>query len=373
MDQGNEGSPGRSRSAPPGGGEEAPPPTSVGGLTQSSGVAMPVEASAEVFTTGASRYVTPPPLVMITTEPTTPTTACDSIIVPSGTRGPGGNAVTRVMSPKSSSDALLDWRRVRAPCATCGHLLTDPAICACCGTYGHDVCLGIERFQDYDFCGACIPRVTAEYAQFRNSQLRASWRQSLTEQARRWQQRAIETIGHSTTIGVAIGGTIATVAGAAAGLATGAVAGAMATRATSPGSPQPEAIANGAGAGPEVEAGTTAAVEVEQPPQPPPPPPAAVLRPRSPKCNACWRPHLGVLRPLVHAFTPDCTQPAPVAPQPPPGGEPASSSGGRAVMPVDLFSPPDAQSQFDSAGSGGEGTGTMPPPAPPKPPGPAGE
>ena len=39
----------------------------------------------------------------------------------------------------------------------------------------------------------------------------------------------------------------------------------------------------------------------------------------------------------------------------------------------DIFSPPDAQSQFDSAGSGGEGAGTMPPPAPPKPPGPAGE
>ena len=60
--------------------------------------------------------------------------------------------------------------------------------------------------------------MTAEYAEFHNSQLRASWRQRLTGQVHSWQHRAIEAIGLSSTIGVAIGGTIATVAGAAAGL-----------------------------------------------------------------------------------------------------------------------------------------------------------
>ena len=79
----------------------------------------------------------------------------------------------------------------------------------------------MEKFLDYDFCAQCIPGVTAEYAKFQDSQLRATWRRSLTEQVQGWQRRAIEAIGVSSTIGVAVGGAIATVAGAAAGLATG--------------------------------------------------------------------------------------------------------------------------------------------------------
>ena len=216
MDQGGSSSPGRASSAPPAQGS---------GAFQSSG---PEEDTSDTL-----RNVTAP----LTVNNPTPSNGTDdiAIVAPAQVLATGAVPVTGVMSPRSSPSGRLDWRRVRAPCATCGHLLTHPAICACCGIYGHDRCLSFERFQDYDFCGECIPRVTAEYAEFQNSQLRASWRQRLTEQACSWQQRAIETIGLSTTIGVAIGGTIATVAGAAAGLATGAVAGASATRTAAPG------------------------------------------------------------------------------------------------------------------------------------------
>ena len=82
-DQGDNGTPRRSWSAPPAGGEETPPPTTAGGLTQSGRVATPVEASAEVFTAGTPRYVASPPLVLTTAEPIPPTIALeDNMLVP---------------------------------------------------------------------------------------------------------------------------------------------------------------------------------------------------------------------------------------------------------------------------------------------------
>ena len=58
-----------------------------------------------------------------------------AVVAPAQVLATGANPVAGVMSP--SEDAWLDWKKVRVPCARCGHSLADPAICAYCGIYGH--------------------------------------------------------------------------------------------------------------------------------------------------------------------------------------------------------------------------------------------
>ena len=81
----------------------------------------------------------------------------------------------------------------------------------------------------------------------------------MTEQARSWPHRAIETSGLSATNGAALRGTVA---GAAARLATGAVAGAPAISPVT--------------SGPSVETGMTMEPAEIEPPPPPPQPAATV-------------------------------------------------------------------------------------------------
>lgn len=82
--------------------------------------------------------------------------------------------------------------------------------------------MGTPGFFGHPFCATCIPRIIAEYASFQNAQRREAWQRSLETQIRTWKARAIETIGLSSTTGVAVGGVVAAAAGAAAGLAHGA-------------------------------------------------------------------------------------------------------------------------------------------------------
>ena len=136
------------------------------------------------------------------------------------------NPAARVMSPRMHpNEGILTG--LQATCQICNQMTFEPAVCARCGTYGHPVCLGLERFCDFPFCSRCIPEVTAEYASFQDSQRRESWRRSITDQISTWKSRAVEAVGMSSTFGVVVGGAVATAAGAAAGLAQGAVRGAV--------------------------------------------------------------------------------------------------------------------------------------------------
>ena len=137
------------------------------------------------------------------------------------------------------SEGIL--RGVRATCVICHQMTHEPTICAGCGQYGHPECLSIEQFFDFWFCSRCIIQATAEYAAFRDAQRRESWRQSLLTQLTTWRSRAVEAIGMSSSLGVVMGGAVATAAGAAAGLAQGAVRGAVQVASASR-SPVPEAL-----------------------------------------------------------------------------------------------------------------------------------
>ena len=248
------------------------------------------------------------------------------------------NAVARVMSPTSS----LEWGRVRAQCNVCQCLVLDPTLCANCGVYGHPSCLGIETFLDHHFCARCIPGAIAEYGKFQDAQRREAWRRTLTAQVQNWKHRAIEAIGVSSTIGVAVGGAIATAAGAAAGLAQGAVAGAAASRSAS----SPPALAAPLADAPAVAEPAPAS---STSPTGPPASTTTAVRPRYPKCIACWKPQLGLFRPLVHTYAGDCLQ----APASPPEPEVQAPPAAAMPPPIQL----DVQSQFDSAASGGDGVG----------------
>ena len=237
------------------------------------------------------------------------------------------DTVARVMSPTTT----LEWTRVRGQCIVCQCLVQQPSICANCGNYGHQGCLGFERFLDHDFCARCMPEVTSEYAKFQDAQRREAWRRSLASQVQGWKQRAIEAIGVSSTIGVAVGGVIATAAGAAAGLAQGAVAGAAASRsASAPPASLPDAPSSA------TPSSSTAA------------------RPQNPKCLLCWKPQLARFRPLVHTYAGDCLQAPPQLPAPEPEAPQPQPTTAATSQPRD-YSALDVQSLFGSAASGVEG------------------
>ena len=146
-----------------------------------------------------------------------------------GVPGAGGaSAATRVMSPtqRSLNEGILIG--LHATCQVCTQGIYEPAVCAMCGRFGHPICLGMERFADYLFCGACVPQAIQQYAAARDQQHREQWRRELAEQIATWKSRTVTAIGVGSTLGLAVGSAVATAAGAAAGLARGAIAGATA-------------------------------------------------------------------------------------------------------------------------------------------------
>ena len=215
-------------------------------------------------------------------------------------------AVTRVMSPTLTQSGVLS--RVRATCQLCGTLAEDPVVCASCGAFGHPDCLRMEVFLEHAFCGSCIGQVTSEYASFQDAHRREAWRRSLQEQVGAWKTRAIEAIGVSSSIGVAMGGAVVAAAGVAAGLAQGAVRGAAAASSVPQlalpsttdtpaleGSSEPLGSRAGKPSDSSVE---DERLEVQR---------VASAGSRPPtRCPMCWTPGLGRVRPIQHTDSGDC-------------------------------------------------------------------
>ena len=118
--------------------------------------------------------------------------------------------ITRVMSPTANEGLLLE---VTAVCGRCNTGATELVICAQCGMYGHAQCLGMEYFQNYPFCGGCLPNVMLQYANYQTAVRREQWTRTVAARIGNWKQRAVEAIGMSTTVGVAVGGAAAAVTG----------------------------------------------------------------------------------------------------------------------------------------------------------------
>ena len=136
------------------------------------------------------------------------------------------------MSPtqRNLNEGILQGMHVL--CQVCGHGIYEPAVCAMCGKYGHPVCLGLEAFAGYPFCAACVPNAIAQYAAAQDSRHREQWRRDLAQHITTWKSRAVSAVGLGSTLGLAVGGVVATAAGAAASIARGALAGATAVTAT---------------------------------------------------------------------------------------------------------------------------------------------
>ena len=249
------------------------------------------------------------------------------------------NPESRVMSPNSLrvNEGILS--NLQTTCQICNGQVYEPSMCAGCGVFGHPVCLHLEHFMDYSFCRKCIPRAISEYASFQDAQRRDEWKRSLVAQICSWKTRAIECIGMSSTIGVAVGGAVATAAGVAAGLAQGAVRGAVGATASGrlalppPAESvveEPAEMSRGRVGFPSdsMAAGHSSTTPAEPAAMPSSrvvhqsdseaarqSPTMLMKRSRSSEnhreavrghCLACWSPQLGFLRPISHTYCGDC-------------------------------------------------------------------
>ena len=180
------------------------------------------------------------------------------------------SAVTRVMSPNPNLGLLLG---IHAACGRCGHNVYEPSICAQCSTYGHPVCLNLEYFQGYPFCGTCMAGVAHKYAEFQDALSREQFMRSLSGQINTWRARATEALGLSASVGVALGGAAATATGAAIAMVQGVVKGA---RTGGSSSPQPLALTGDPSVGQPFDDSQA----VPSAAAPPLPEPASLLQPK---------------------------------------------------------------------------------------------
>ena len=164
-------------------------------------------------------------------------TSEDSISQRSGAQLPA-RAITRVMSPTEANSGVLQG--LQCLCPICHEMASEPAMCVNCGDYGHAVCLGLQYLENYAFCGPCMRIVTPQYAiAIEDAHRRQEWHSRVSTQLVTWKSRALEAIGMSASIGVAVGGAAATAVGAAAAAAQGFVQGAQSAMADRPIPPPP--------------------------------------------------------------------------------------------------------------------------------------
>ncbi len=159
-------------------------------------------------------------------------------IVPSRS-GMSISGVSRVMSPNDlGPDAnqvvpfaadQLGLLGFATTCTQCGRPADAPVVCANCGIYGHEPCLGTQLLHGYYFCLNCHLQVTQHFAQFQDSmnhsEAMARWNSQQASQLLAVRQRAREAAGFSEQAGMAVGAAVATVASSALSAVRGMVGG----------------------------------------------------------------------------------------------------------------------------------------------------
>ena len=134
---------------------------------------------------------------------------------------------TRVMSPTPIFGSGQGWLQVAAPCPACKTNVSDPFICAGCGSFGHPECLGAELFQDLPVCGACFHAILAEFSARDNAIKREEWRRLKHEQLEFMKIQTIKILNVTTLMGETIGAASATMIGGAINLAKGITTGVL--------------------------------------------------------------------------------------------------------------------------------------------------
>ena len=132
---------------------------------------------------------------------------------------------TRVMSPTPIFGSGQGWLQGAAPCPACKKNVSDPFICAGCGSFGHPECLGAELFQDLPVCGACFHAILAEFSARDNAIKREEWRRLKHEQLEFMKTQTIKILNVTTLMGETIGAASATMIGGAINLAKGITTG----------------------------------------------------------------------------------------------------------------------------------------------------
>ena len=133
-------------------------------------------------------------------------------------------ALTRPSGPVDVNQGILIG--VSCICPVCNDLATEPFICAQCGIYGHAYCLHGVMHEGYPICSNCLQLVRAHYDKVMAENTEYQWRMTMKGQLGEWKMRAINAIGASATVGMAVGAVAATVTGAAIPAAHGVYQGA---------------------------------------------------------------------------------------------------------------------------------------------------
>ena len=102
-------------------------------------------------------------------------------------------AITRVMSP-NPNDSILSG--ITTPCLRCAEDVQEPIVCTGCGDYGHPLCLSIEFFKGYPWCGkpGCFMQTVTFYGQM-DEQTREQWTRTLPEHMNFWKRTARDSLG----------------------------------------------------------------------------------------------------------------------------------------------------------------------------------
>ena len=206
----------------------------------------------------------------------------------------------------SPNDGSREYVNAMLSCQVCRGMVSCEFICMGCSAHGHIPCIRLEQFMGCWFCPLCLVTAVTEYTACQDEQRRQMWKGSLSMQVSTWRSRVTEAIGMSSTLGVAVGGAIIAVAGVASGLAHGIARGAsigsnvvqLALPATSEDDflsvgDSVEADRQGGRPSEEVRLATRSTT-------------VATPRRGGPRCNMCWHPTVGTLRPIVHTYICDC-------------------------------------------------------------------
>jgi hypothetical protein len=125
-------------------------------------------------------------------------------------------------------------------CPICSLQVSDPSICAQCGKFGHPICIQLQHFDSYPFCGNCMRIITIQMSDMHDAEQKLDWCLRADTQLVQWKKLARDAIGVSTSIGQAVGGAAALATGALSAVTHGIMQGAKSATIKNSVQPPPE-------------------------------------------------------------------------------------------------------------------------------------
>ena len=140
------------------------------------------------------------------------------------------------MSPSVEEIVTRPWGLQTRPeitmlyCDVCKLGAHELCVCSVCYSAGHHQCPRIEVVGEYAFCEQCSPWAIAQYSTVVTDQQKQKWSTRLARQLASWRETAVTTQGVASTLGLALGSSVAMVGQGTAAFVKGAVEGISSAR-----------------------------------------------------------------------------------------------------------------------------------------------